>query len=420
MIFIMRMWGIFLYSYVLCSSSSEERGAIGGVDHSSSVLYRRERIKKALEKAAAFDTKILIPMIFHNDKVVVTPVSEYHSIEKSEIEYAEDVINRIPCSAWNTMVCVFPPNNSNWIMNLVEQFFVEKRGRLSGVEMYKREKTKRKPKFTDLMMKIYQDNCDLLEGFGREVVKNVCSKIKSLKEDRNMNEKEKKEEMMVLEDIRKYGESLQTRWKKDEILKAQEIVCEVFKYFWEREEDKRIITTIMYLRVLSYGGGKIKKEVFPLIHYINHSVLVKTYNRYGIRAAGMLIKQVLIKDNDCNEEYAEKIGKEVQKMESEERRMEEEKKRMESKESGCEFEVLEGLEGGSSKRKGGERRRKGRRGVRKKEKRSERRMMEEACSGREGATSSKEPCDKQGSVHFYNIHKRVLRWKKDPKKIRKN
>ncbi|UTX42524.1 DUF1609 domain-containing protein [Encephalitozoon hellem] len=416
----MKAWIMWVFRFSMVHGSSDElMGAVGGVYSSS------EEVRKMLEKVAGFDTRILIPVIFDSDRLVVSPVSEYGDIEEGERRYVEEVIRGLPYLAWETMAYVFPAGNSEWILSLAEGFFTRNLGRFRDcIEAYKKRRGRRGLRFTDVIMKVWQEGCDMLGEFGESVSKVAGEKIRSL-DDVDKDLKEKEGERMVLNKIMEYGESLGTRKKREEILRAQEVVCEIFKYLWGRPGERDVMETVVYLIGLKYEMMGVRKDAYPLIHYINHSVLIKVYDDYGARAGGEVIKRVLIEDNDASEEYAARIVKEVESKEREEGRGE-------SREM-CSLSVDElmeslGLEDSVSDSKRGSGKRKERkRGKRKKRKELERQKEGFAevpscgdtdCSGDllEDVEKGTDSLGERRRI-WYKIHKRVLRWRKSPEKI---
>ncbi|UTX45713.1 DUF1609 domain-containing protein [Encephalitozoon intestinalis] len=372
-----------------------------------------------VEEVPGFEKKIIIPFVFHGKTFAVSPVCRYQDVSEEEREYVEEVVDELPSIVWNVMVWARPHGHSEWIMAMGKNFLIKKMfpSIPNPVELYKGGKGRARLRFGELVMKIFQENSRMMGKFGECLQRAANMRLLLGREKGNLTFEDTK----ILEKICSYGESLMTREKQEETVKAQRVVWESCKYLWEKKEERDYFSLIVYFRGFykAADSGRIVQRIQPLVSHGDHSILIDVYDKHGVRAAAEVIKRILIEDRDTSVEKAERIVLEVKKQEKEER--EEEEREMKRKEKEFLERSKEFLEKGKETSKRKKTRGKGKKKEQKEEKKEVKEPdfseEEKEAEERERSSISRKSEEEKGR-ECYKLHKRVTRWRKDAWKIK--
>ncbi|ADM11763.1 uncharacterized protein Eint_061590 [Encephalitozoon intestinalis ATCC 50506] len=200
-----------------------------------------KRLEEELGNVAGMDMNGLIPLIFHENEVIVSPVTKYRDIEDSKRKYVENIIERLPSLAWESMVGIYVPKHADWIWKLMNDIFFKGKYRdnFDVLDTYRGGKSKRlEPRLVDLIMNIFKRNAEMLKDFGESLSNEAKKKMGEI--SKNMDSKKREKEEEILTKVQIYGKSLCTKSKKEQIIKAQKIVCDACVYLWERERQNKL------------------------------------------------------------------------------------------------------------------------------------------------------------------------------------
>ncbi|CAD26509.1 hypothetical protein [Encephalitozoon cuniculi GB-M1] len=398
-------------------------------------------LRRLFEKNAGLETRVVIPVILHQSKVVVSPGTRYRDIEEGERKYVEKVIKLLPEVAWRSITHIYALANNDWAVDLMYDVFDKASSwRSDTVALYKGTEKKYGMKFTDLVNGIFEQNNCILKEFGRLLADRVEILIQEL--PGSLDDVEKKREEEVLRKIKEYGRRLCTKEKQDEIIKAQRIMCNVCEYIWKREEDRKsfimeVYSTYLKLREMESNVDEIEE---PLIYFVDHRGLINACDKYkSMDIMAELILQLFLQGKNIDDKSIKSAVRSVRERKRlEEMREMEERKRREEERAKNEEELLRMVERekreeskGRGKKKGGKRGA----GEAKEESKEEDRKEEEGVEVEEeesaevplvetvvgGARRKKKGSreKKMGEEHHYKVHSRVLRWKKDAEKIKR-
>ncbi|UYI28349.1 DUF1609 domain-containing protein [Encephalitozoon cuniculi] len=397
-----------------------------------------ERIR-TFEKELYLDTRVMIPFIFHGDRVVALPTTRYQDVDKSEKKYVEGVVMQLRWLVWRLMAWVYVPGGSSWIESLINEVFEATVSRdPDPVSLYKGARRRSGIRLMDLVMKVFKQNVSMVSEFGQRLARSAEDRMQGIPGSLSPEERKKEEEMLWK--IKEHGERLCTKERQEEMVRAQEIICDVCAYVWEKDEDRMSFIMEVYSRhlclkiVMPYTDIEV-----PLISYIDHHKLVSTDEKYkSVDIMAEVFKQAFIEHKGIDDESINNAVREVRERKRlEEMREMEERKRREEERAKNEEELLRMVERekreeskGRGKKKGGKRGA----GEAKEESKEEDRKEEEGVEAEEeesaevplvetavgGARRKKSLKGKRkGDGHHYKIHSRVLRWKRSAEKIKR-
>ncbi|UYI26648.1 DUF1609 domain-containing protein [Encephalitozoon cuniculi] len=395
-----------------------------------------EIIRETVEEVVGLDTKVLIPFVFHGRRLVISPVTRHQDIEQGEREYVEKVVKMLPILVWNSITCIYVPGDSDWTIDLMNEIF--KTTSFEGfdpVTLYKRTRGKCGMRFTDVVMRTFRHNIGMLNRFGQRLAQEAGAKIQEISSSLSDEEKRKEEKMLQI--IKEYGESLCTKEKQEEIIKAQEIVCDVCTYIWRRPEDRASFLIEAYSRYLHSKTVEVSKHGDidePLFDYVDHCSLVSTYEKYkSMDIVGELFLRVFLEGKDINDESVNdtvcgvREREEAEKMRGEEERRKKEEESLRNTLELLRMEEKEKSKGRGKKKKGGKKG-SGEVTAKMEEEKKDSEEVEESAEAEVsleemavGGARSKERSSKKKSRskgHRYKVHKRVLRWTKSAERIK--
>ncbi|CAD26119.1 hypothetical protein [Encephalitozoon cuniculi GB-M1] len=459
----MRTWMVYVVGLVgeLYGSQVEETREMREMKEALERLFSRRlsdseiEMVESLENGGNFETRVLVPVIFHKDKVVVSPAARYRDIEKEERVYVEEVIRRLRSLVWHSMVYIYVPKNNDWIMDLICKVSgMSSPQRLDDVALYKDTGGNCGMKFVDLVNKMFKQNADMLKKFGDLLSNGAETRILELPD--SLSEDERRREVEMLQRVKEYGKMLCTEDKQKEIVEAQKIMCDACEQIWRREEDRKEFTMEIYSRYLNMKvmrGGVERDVEDPLIDHMDHYMLISTHKKYKcMDVVAELVRKVFVEDKDIEDsDVMSAVCSVRERKRLEEMREMEERKRKEEERAKNEEELLRMVEREEREKreesKGRGKKKRGNRGAgeskeeskgRGKRKRGNKGAGEskEEDRGEEGGVEAEDPLEemavgeawrkKKGSgekriseEHHYKVHSRVLRWKKDAGEIKR-
>ncbi|UYI26423.1 DUF1609 domain-containing protein [Encephalitozoon cuniculi] len=433
----MRTWMVYVVGLVgeLYGSQVEETGEMREMKEALERLFSRRlsdseiEMVESLENGGNFETRVLVPVIFHKDKVVVSPAARYRDIEKEERVYVEEVIRRLRSLVWHSMVYIYVPKNNDWIMDLICKVSgMSSPQRLDDVALYKDTGGNCGMKFVDLVNKMFKQNADMLKKFGDLLSNGAETRILELPD--SLREDERRREVEMLQRVKEYGKMLCTKERQKEIVEAQKIMCDACEQIWRREEDRREFTMEIYSRYLNMKvmrGGVERDVEDPLIDHMDHYMLISTHKKYKcMDVVAELVRKVFVEDKDIEDsDVMSAVCSVGERKRLKEMREMEERKRKEEERAKNEEELWRMIEREESKGRGKKKR--GNRGAGE---------SKEEDGGEEGGVEAEDPLEemavgeawrkKKGSgekriseEHHYKVHKRVLRWMKSAEKIKR-
>ncbi|CAD25522.1 hypothetical protein [Encephalitozoon cuniculi GB-M1] len=386
-----------------------------------------EIIRKSLVEVSGLETRILLPLIFHDRKLVASPVAKYRDINEREREYVEKVVRLLPYLAWRSVALVCAPGN--WTLFLMYDVFKTTSFKdFDPVVLYRESKGRSRMRLMDLVVEIFKRNNCMVSRFGQGLAREAEVRIQGISSSLSAMERKREEEM--LRKIKEHGERLCTKKNQEQIIEAQKIMCDACEYIWKREENRKSFVMGAHLKHLYLRMIDPSNDVEgPLLYYIDHEKMINTYEKYkSISIVAELVKKVVIEYEDINDESISSAVHEVKERESEEKRREEESLR--NAEELLRMEEREKGEGKGPNGKGKKKRGKKGAGKAKEESKEEDRGEEEEESveaevpveemAAEGARPKKKRSKERskGEDSCYRVHKRVLRWMKSVERIK--
>ncbi|KMV65533.1 hypothetical protein M970_080020, partial [Encephalitozoon cuniculi EcunIII-L] len=385
---------------------------------------KMEEMERSLERTVGFDTKVLIPVIFHGSKVVASPVTRYWEIEKEERRYAERVIKLLPGLAWHLMVCVYVEGCGDWISDLTHKVFsATSFWRPDLVALYKNGKKRDGMKFVDLVVEVFRRNRCMVGRFGDSLARLAEARLQRISGSLSPGERKKEEEMLWK--IKEYGERLCTKERQEEIVRAQKIMCDACARIWGRESDRRSFVLEAYSKHLCLRMVDPSVGVEGLLaHCMDHSKLIRTYEKHQVDVAGELVLQVFLGNKDIDDESINNAVREVRERKEAERiRKEEEMVREGEERAKNEEELLRMVEREEreerEKRESKEEDGKEEEGVEAEEEESAEVPLVETAVGRARRKKKGSREKRMSEEHHYKVHSRVLRWMKSAERIKR-
>ncbi|WEL38921.1 DUF1609 domain-containing protein [Encephalitozoon hellem] len=394
-----------------------------------------QNLKEELENVNGMDSGGLTPFIIRDGELVASPDDRYSSIV--EKKYVEKVISRLPFLMWNSITRIYIPGDSKWYTDLVDEVFMNgPLRRINLVDLYKSKKMA----LDDLIMNVVKKVVNELGEFGRKVV----SKAKIEAEKITGESVEEEIKRKILNEVMKYGSDLCTAGKKEQIVKAQEIVCKGCRHLWSDPERKIRFVIGVSLRNLAFKTENQSENIEEFLpHCINNELIIEIENdKYGKKIVAELIYQVFLENRSITKEYANNVAKEVAKRERQkEKREEEEVKRIEEEKLRIQEELIKEeereqakktleqnviaknrpgkKEKSQSKSKVPREKNENAQEAERKE-RNQHEIQEKKGSGKKSTRDTKVfDLKKNDIAYHYMIHPRVLRWTKKAEAIHK-
>ncbi|UYI27997.1 DUF1609 domain-containing protein [Encephalitozoon cuniculi] len=363
----MRMWLVSAIALVdiLCTSKIEELVENMGKKIEEALPHEfdsaeKEALKKHLKETAGLGTRLMVPCIFHEDRVVASPTTRYQDIDEEEKGYVEKVIALLPRLLWRSVAYIYVFGNDSWVVNLMEEVFETAPFKKSdAVALYKRARGRLGIRLIDLVNRTFRHNIGMLNRFGQRLAQEAGAKIQEISSSLSDEEKRKEEKMLQI--IKEYGENLCTKEKQEEIIRAQEIMCDACACIWERDSNRESFVMETYSRhlYLRMMGSSMDVEE-PLLSYIDHRGLIDAYEKYkSIDIVAELIKQVFtergcISDESVNDAVCGvREREEAEKMRGEEERRKKEEESLRNTLELLRMEEKEKSKGRGKKKKGG-------------------------------------------------------------------
>ncbi|UYI26654.1 DUF1609 domain-containing protein [Encephalitozoon cuniculi] len=382
-----------------------------------------ERISYFVSQPGGNET-VLLPFIFKGYDIIMLPTTEYSDMKKSG-KYAEEFrifFGNLPSMVWDFVIGDMMYKDDDRFRRMFDK---RMGGYLSWVSLdILRIYINRSRTFSDALKMVYERVLQCSEGenrqmerYGECVIKMIDEMMENMPGD--MDEGKRKELKSSLDDKKEHAESFYdtTKWRR--IVEAEEIVCNACKEICLdlREEE------MMGLLAEGYAKKAIKEDLdeyeFRNAMYLEHATvnrqtLLDAHRKHGKEVTKEVVKQMLLgkKGEEIDKRYIDKVADIVREKRRVRERMIEKSMR----------ELLRDEEKTKSKKKG--KKKKKRKGVSEtKEEEKKEGETEEVEKSEEAETSSVEVgggCKKKskGGRKRFKIHRRVLRWRKSPEKIK--
>ncbi|CAD25036.1 hypothetical protein [Encephalitozoon cuniculi GB-M1] len=399
-------WILIAVVDVMCCSSEEKSASVSFVTRPGSQV-------------------IAFPFIFVGHSIVVLPTTKYSNLKRNakSMEDLTFLLSNLSHVVWSLTIDATVYKDGGRLEKLFDK---RMRGYLDGVSLdVLRMYVNGSKTFSELLQIVYERTfeCDSrrsrqMARYGESLIREIDNMIESMPAE--MSEEEKEKMRSDLNNNRKYVESFHDTEKWRQVVEAEKMVCNTCKEICLGLKEEELMGLLAegsakkYIKA-SAGESKVSSTVYPEYIVVDISLLLDAHREHGGDVTKELVKQMLLgkKEEEIDKRY---IGKVANAVKERRRRGEKEIEKRVKK-------LLRDEEKAKSKKRG---KRKSVGVSEAKEEEKKESETEEVEAGEEvempseevGGARRKTGKKSEGGRKRYKIHRRVLRWRKSPEKIK--
>ncbi|UYI28157.1 DUF1609 domain-containing protein [Encephalitozoon cuniculi] len=368
---------------------------------------------------------ILFPFVFKGNNIVISPTTKYNDLKRNTRDTVMGFVSEISFMMWYFLFGRVKGSD-----RLERLFDVGMKAYLEDISIGTSKVWMNGNKtFSELLELVYERlfQCNEREGghvtrYGRNIIEEVDDMIKNIAADIGKEE----EEMWIkaLNDHREHGVSLCNREVWKQVVSVEKIVCNICKRICIDLKEEELLGlmaegNVRKILKAKFGEEKVSDMSYLEFAVVDISLLLDAHKEYGEEVMKELVKQMLLGKNgkEINRRYVDKVAGVVREIQR--RREREIEKNLR--------ELLKDEEKAKIKKKGKKKKKRSAGVPENKEEEKKESETEEVEAGEEtemlseevGGARRKTGKKSEGGRKRYKIHRRVLRWRKSPEKIKK-
>ncbi|UYI27759.1 DUF3654 domain-containing protein [Encephalitozoon cuniculi] len=387
------------------------------LEHSSSFILRSN------------NQVVVFPFIFRGCNIAVLPTAKYSDLRRNpkRMEDSEPLFCNISHIIWSFTIGGVAYKDDDRFKRLfserMEGYLKDISSNASKVYM-KGNKT-----FSEFLEAVYKRifQCDGKQGghvmrYGEDVMKEIGGMMENAPPE--LSEEEKRQHQRLWGNIKKYTEYLYNIERLKRLIEVEKMVCDACKEICLGLREEELMGLLAEGRMrkslkVKLGEEEAGKKGYLEYAIVNDEILLDAHREYGGDVTKELVMQMLLgkKGEEIDKRYINKVANMIK--ERQRRREREIEKRVKK--------LLRDEEKAKIKKKGKKKKKRSAGVPENKEEEKKESETEEVEAGEEtemlseevGGARRKTGKKSEGGRKRYKIHRRVLRWRKSPEKIKK-